>query len=70
VLAALLAAARSAATALLVTHGGSIRLARCFLEGAGIEGFHEMATANGGVFTISDVEMGRIAVYVDGSSRA
>jgi broad specificity phosphatase PhoE len=70
VLAALLDAARRATTALLVTHGGSIRLARCFLEGAGIEGFHEMATANGGVFAIGDVEVGRIAAHVDGGPRA
>jgi broad specificity phosphatase PhoE len=36
-------------TTLLVTHGGSIRVARCFLEGRGIDAFHETRTANGGV---------------------
>jgi len=36
-------------TALLVTHGGSIRLARCFLDGHGIRALHSTSTANGGV---------------------
>ena len=66
VLAALRDAARRAATALLVTHGGSIRLARCFLEGTGIYAFHEVATTNGSVFSITDVEVGRIAAYLHG----
>jgi broad specificity phosphatase PhoE len=35
--------------ALLVTHGGSIRLVRCFLEGRGIATFHQDSTRNGGV---------------------
>ena len=49
VLAALRDAARDGRRALLVTHGGSIRLARCFLEGRGIATFHETRTVNGGV---------------------
>jgi broad specificity phosphatase PhoE len=35
--------------ALLVTHGGSIRLVHCFLDGRGVAGFHEAATHDGGV---------------------
>jgi broad specificity phosphatase PhoE len=54
-------------TALLVTHGGSIRLARCFLEGHGIDALHATKTANGGV---DEVETGglaeRIGAYLDG----
>ena len=33
--------------ALLVTHGGSIRLARCFVEGRGVATFHQDATHTG-----------------------
>ena len=32
-------------TALVVTHGGSIRLLRVFLDGAGVKGFHKMRAA-------------------------
>jgi broad specificity phosphatase PhoE len=49
VLAALRDAARGARPALLVTHGGSIRLARCFLEGRDLAAFHDTKTNNGGV---------------------
>lgn len=35
--------------AVLVTHGGSIRLVRCFLDGRGIASFHDMSTDNCGV---------------------
>ena len=53
-------------TALLVTHGGSIRLTRCFLEGRGIDAFHETRTANGGVDEIAtDGLAARIAAYLD-----
>ena len=41
VLACLRDCALDGRTALLVTHGGSIRLARCFLEGRGIDAFHD-----------------------------
>ncbi|HEY5388190.1 MAG TPA: histidine phosphatase family protein [Thermoleophilia bacterium] len=49
VLAALRDAARGARPALLVTHGGSIRVARCFLEGRDLAAFHDTKTINGGV---------------------
>ena len=49
VLACLRDCALDARTALLVTHGGSIRVARCFLEGRGIETFHTGKTINGAV---------------------
>ena len=49
VLASLRDVARDGRRALLVTHGGSIRLVRCFLEGRGIVAFHETQTANGGL---------------------
>ena len=39
----------TAGESLLVTHGGSIRLVRCFLDGRGIAAFHETRTSNGGV---------------------
>jgi broad specificity phosphatase PhoE len=40
---------RDGRRALLVTHGGSIRLVRCFLDGRGIAVFHERPTSNGGL---------------------
>jgi broad specificity phosphatase PhoE len=49
-------------TALLVTHGGSIRLARCFLDGRGIDTFHASRTANGGV---DEIETRGLAARVD-----
>ena len=49
VLAALRDAALDGRTALLVTHGGSIRVARCFLRGEGLDAFHRAAAQNGAV---------------------
>jgi len=49
VLAALRDVLRGGRAALIVTHGGSIRLTRCFLEGRGIAAFHETRAVNGGV---------------------
>ncbi len=49
VLACLRDCALDGRSALLVTHGGSIRLTRCFMEGRGIHAFHTTKTANGGV---------------------
>ena len=55
--------------ALLVTHGGSIRLARCFLEGRGIDAFHTTRTANGGVDEIEADDLARrIDAYLGGKS--
>jgi broad specificity phosphatase PhoE len=49
-------------TALLVTHGGSIRLARCFLEDRGIDAFHATRTANGDV---DEIESRGLAARID-----
>ena len=50
-----------------MTHGGSIRLTRCFLEGRGIDAFHTTRTANGGVDEIeTDGLAERIDAYLDG----
>jgi len=62
VLACLRDCALDGRTALLVTHGGSIRLTRCFLEGRGIEAFHGTKTANGGV---DEVDTGGLAARID-----
>ncbi len=48
--------------ALLVSHGGSIRLARCFLSGAGLAAFHETATGNG---DLDEVEADGLAARID-----
>ncbi|MGE5229733.1 MAG: histidine phosphatase family protein [Deltaproteobacteria bacterium] len=55
--------------ALLVTHGGSIRLTRCFLEGRGIDAFHATETVNGGVDEVeSDGLVERIDAYLSGNT--
>ena len=46
VLAALRDIAQGGRDALLGTHGGSIRLVRCLLDGRGIAAFHDMTLAN------------------------
>ncbi len=53
VLACLRDCAEDGRTALLVTHGGSIRLTRCYLEGHGIDAVHETTTTNGGVDVVA-----------------
>ena len=67
VLAAVRDAALDGRTALLVTHGGSIRLLRCFLTGKGLGAFHAMTTHNG---TVDDVMVEglteRIGAFLDG----
>ncbi len=57
VLAAVRDAARDGRTPLLITHGGAIRLVRCFLDRRGIEAFHESATSNGGMDEIVDPDL-------------
>ena len=55
-------------TALLVSHGGSIRLTRCFLEGRGIDAFHTTKTTNGGVDEIeTDGLAARVGAHLDGA---
>jgi broad specificity phosphatase PhoE len=49
VLACLRDCALDGRASLLVTHGGSIRLTRSFLEGRGVAAFHATTTANGDV---------------------
>jgi broad specificity phosphatase PhoE len=67
VLAALRDVARDARPALLVTHGGSIRLVRCFLNGRGIAAFHESSTSNGGVDEIATAGLAeRITAFLAG----
>jgi len=53
VLAALRDVARDGRQALLVTHGGSIRLTRCFLDGRGVAALHDTKTVNGVVDEVS-----------------
>jgi len=61
VLAALRDIARDGRPALVVTHGGSIRLAHCFLEGGGIAAFQDMKTTNGSVTDVPAQDLiGRI----------
>ena len=56
-------------TTLIVTHGGSIRLARCFLEGRGIAAFHETKTTNGGVDEIETAGLAaRITAFLGGNT--
>ena len=49
VLAALRDCARDGRPAVLVTHGGCIRLARCFVEDRGLRAFHDISTSPAGV---------------------
>jgi probable phosphoglycerate mutase len=65
VLAALRDIAQGGRPALLVTHGGSIRLVRCFLEGRGIGAFHDMTPDNCGVDEVETNDLtARIARYL------
>jgi broad specificity phosphatase PhoE len=68
VLACLRDCALDGRTALLVTHGGSIRLARCFFEGAGIERFHATETVNAGVDEVDATGLAaRAETYLSGA---
>ena len=65
VLAALRDCAQDGRRTLLVTHGGSIRLVRCFLDGRGIEAYHASATHNGVMDEIAaDGLISRINAYL------
>jgi broad specificity phosphatase PhoE len=57
VLACLRDCALDGRTALLVTHGGSMRLARSFLQGRGVEAFHATETANGDLDEIATADL-------------
>jgi len=55
--------------ALLVTHGGSIRLVRCFVEGRGIDTFHQDATHNGALDEVGDDDLAqRIESFLLGNA--
>jgi broad specificity phosphatase PhoE len=54
VLAALRDVARDGRPALVVTHGGCIRVVRGFLDGRGLAGFHDSAVTNGDVVEVPD----------------
>lgn len=65
VLAALRDAAQYGRPAVLVTHGGSIRLVRCFLQERGIQAFHDMTTDHRGVDEVAtDDLVSRIACFL------
>jgi broad specificity phosphatase PhoE len=49
-------------TALLVTHGGSIRLTRCFLGGRGVDAFHATKAENG---CMDEIETDGLAQRID-----
>jgi broad specificity phosphatase PhoE len=67
VLASLRDVARDGRRALLVTHGGSIRLTRCFLDGRGVAAFHETKTVNGVADEIAAEGLeARIGAFLDG----
>ena len=69
VLAALRDAARRGRPALLVTHGGSIRVARCFLDGRDLATFHDIRTSKGGVDEVpADGLAARIGAFLAGST--
>ena len=66
VLAALRDVARDGRATLVVTHGGSIRLVRCFLEGRGVAAFHESRTTGGGGEIAAAGLADRIAAFLTG----
>lgn len=71
VLASLRDCAADGRVALLVTHGGCMRLIRCFLQGLGVEAFHQTATANGDVDEVATEGLAeRIAHFLDVNSAA
>jgi len=54
---------------LLVTHGGSIRVARCFLDGRDLAAFHDTRTSNGGVDEVRAEGLAvRIGAFLAGST--
>lgn len=62
VLAAVRDAALDGRRVALVTHGGSIRLVRCFLNGRGVAAFHEADATDGGV---DELESEGLAARID-----
>jgi broad specificity phosphatase PhoE len=71
VLAAVRDAAQDGRTALLVTHGGSIRLLRCFLEGFDVGALHDLETRDRDVYEVETEGLGsRIGAFLEGPSEA
>ena len=67
VLAVLRDVARDGRPALLVTHGGSIRLTRCFFGGRGVAAFHDTKTVNAVVDEVSAEGLeARITAFLEG----
>jgi probable phosphoglycerate mutase len=67
VLAALRDVARDGRPALLVTHGGSIRLSRCFLDGRGVAAFHDTRTVNAVTDEVATEGLeARVGAFLDG----
>jgi broad specificity phosphatase PhoE len=67
VLAAVRDAALTGHVALLVTHGGSIRLLRAFLDGRGIAAFHDVKVPNGEVLELDATGLAaRIGAFLGG----
>ena len=67
VIASLRDVARDGRPALLVTHGGSIRLTRCFLDGRGVAAFHDTKTVNAVVDEIPAEGLeARIGAFLEG----
>jgi broad specificity phosphatase PhoE len=68
VLACLRDCAADGRSTLLVAHGGSIRLVRCFREGRGIDAFHDTKTANCGLDEVDAAGLAeRIARSLNGN---
>jgi broad specificity phosphatase PhoE len=67
VLAAVRDVAAEGRSTLVVTHGGSIRLLRAFLDGAGVEAFHQMKEPNSNLL---EVPCAGLAARVDAFLRA
>jgi broad specificity phosphatase PhoE len=57
--------AAGGSTVLIVTHGGSIRLLRAFLDGTGVRAFHTMKVADGDLLEVPcDGLAGRIDAFL------
>lgn len=68
VLTAVRDAALAGRVALLVTHGGSIRLLRAFLTGEGVAAFHRLKAPNGRVLELDDPDLPeRVDAFLAGS---
>ena len=67
VLAAVRAVASEGQTTVVVTHGGSIRLLRAFLDGVGVEAFHQMRVPNSDLL---EVPCEGLAARIDAFLRA